>query len=643
MSDVPVGQLEPVRYVETRTVPMSVDARGEIIGMTSYVDTVTTSVHPDAPAGALDDELPLVWRQLGYRTEKTLGVSGGQATVWRGRTPDGGPMAIRRSGRHTVPEVHRMQVDVLASLAHPNVVRSLERPLEEGYYRWELLEYCAKGSLSAVQHAASPPALDRGEGPLNPLPRAKILAVARQVAEALHYLHGVGYVHADVKPDNVLVRGDDTFALADFTSAVSVHHPVSADATGRTAQYTPRDTVVTPAWDWNQLGLLLVTLATGNRNPAFTFDDVPYEELDPTISWLVQGLLVAEPDLRWGYHQVDRWLNGENVPLEGTLPTRRRREGGFEVQVWDVTCTTPEQIGETLASRWSAAVRLMQEASPEPDHTGETWLEWLGRAMSAVDSRGTEISRLARLRTDEGHNHPDRILLRVVTVLNPTGVPRYWVSPARTVELTQTSLAVVASEALAAVKEGQLDDASIQCVLRLFDLKILALAGTIEGYHWLGDLDHEWYTAYVQTGVLLSQATNGAEASRQRYQRRLRDAGAEEDSLFALQRGDWERYARGDNGEYRIDVLANLLLALVDGRHAQQLETLAAAADADVGATERWFHEIRTRPLARRAAPPGAAHDDTYGSATAPTAARERRPNVFRRAWRRLVGRLTRH
>jgi len=646
MTDLPVNLLEPLTYVGTRTEPMAAGPRGGSPELVSYlVGTRTLGMQPHAQDHAtLEDELPMVWQQLGYRIDNVLAGSSGQATVWQGRTPAGDAMAVRRSPRHTLHEVHRMQVDVLRSLDHPSIVRALEPALEDTYYRWELLEFCTRRSLAAVQVRQSPQARADNEAPLTPLPREAVLPVARQMADALHYLHDTaGFVHADVKPDNILLRDDGTFALADFSSAVSVLHPIGSSDTGRTPQYTPIDHQVTPAWDWAQLGLTLLTLATGNRSPAYTFDQVRYEDLDPMLARLIRGLLVRERELRWGYHQVDRWLRGEDVPLEGTPPSARPRHQGFAVQVWEVTCTSPEEVGETLALRWMQAVRLMQEASPQPENAGETWLEWLGRVLlGAEDARGTELVRLARLRTDTRRRHPDRILMWVVAVLNPGGVPRYWVSPARTVELTQTGLAQIAGDALAALGRGELDDESIQCVLRLYDLRLFNLASASRGFGWLNTLGYEWEAAFEQVNHLLSWAAVDADRSRQGYQRRLRDAGLGEDALFALQRGDWERYARGEDRDYRIEILAPLLLALVDGRYAQELTERAAEEDADYGQTERWFHAIQTRPLARpsesAAAPAGEA---PVAPATA-EAAPNRLPNVFRRAMDRLLGLLRR-
>jgi serine/threonine protein kinase len=66
-----------------------------------------------------------------------------------------------------------------------------------------IIEYVPLGSL----------AIRLSQGPLHPAVSLKYL---RGIASGLDYAHGLGIVHRDVKPANVLLEKDDSPVLADF-------------------------------------------------------------------------------------------------------------------------------------------------------------------------------------------------------------------------------------------------------------------------------------------------------------------------------------------------------------------------------------------------------------------------------------------
>ena len=65
----------------------------------------------------------------------------------------------------------------------------------------------------AMEYLAGGPILKKEGGPRD-VPFA--LRVVREIATALAYAHSKGFVHRDIKPDNILLRDDGTSALTDF-------------------------------------------------------------------------------------------------------------------------------------------------------------------------------------------------------------------------------------------------------------------------------------------------------------------------------------------------------------------------------------------------------------------------------------------
>jgi serine/threonine-protein kinase len=97
----------------------------------------------------------------------------------------------------------RREAVAAAGLAHPHIVTTYDtgRDAEVAYIVMELVEGITLARLL------------RAEGPL---PVAKALDVAAQVADALACAHAHGVIHRDVKPSNILLRADGHVKVADF-------------------------------------------------------------------------------------------------------------------------------------------------------------------------------------------------------------------------------------------------------------------------------------------------------------------------------------------------------------------------------------------------------------------------------------------
>src|SRR4029450_334487 len=69
---------------------------------------------------------------------------------------------------------------------------------------------------------------------VNGLPLARIIGIARQVAEALAVAHAAQIIHRDIKPDNVMVRPDGYVKRPDFGLARVQPDPSKQHTTART-------------------------------------------------------------------------------------------------------------------------------------------------------------------------------------------------------------------------------------------------------------------------------------------------------------------------------------------------------------------------------------------------------------------------
>jgi formylglycine-generating enzyme required for sulfatase activity len=134
---------------------------------------------------------------------------GGFATVWKAFDKVGRnlvavkvlhPQAARDSSR--LDRFFR-GARKMSELHHQGIVRVIEDRLDDGGFHFFIMEYVEGGDLRAA-------VLE------NRLLAECIVPLLLQVAEALHFAHGRGVIHRDVKPANVLLDSAGSPKLADF-------------------------------------------------------------------------------------------------------------------------------------------------------------------------------------------------------------------------------------------------------------------------------------------------------------------------------------------------------------------------------------------------------------------------------------------
>ena len=103
-------------------------------------------------------------------------------------------------------EFFRSEAKMLKSLNHPNVVRFFGAAFDPQTQHGVLVtEYCSKGSLTQLMKDRRPE-----------VGRARYMDMVLGVAHGMEFFHGRGFVHRDLKPDNVLLDATDVVKLCDF-------------------------------------------------------------------------------------------------------------------------------------------------------------------------------------------------------------------------------------------------------------------------------------------------------------------------------------------------------------------------------------------------------------------------------------------
>jgi hypothetical protein len=197
-----------------------------------------------------------------YRLDRELGV-GGSATVWLAHDLfTDSPCAVKwllpdPRGGQARRERMRGEVRALQSLTHRHVIRVLDVGEHEDR-DYLVMEHLDGGSLAdRVEHQG-------------PLPPAEAVELVLQILDALSAAHAAGIVHRDVKPANVLLRGDGTAVLCDF--GIARREDLAGEtrtgmALGSVAYMAPEQRIdarrVAPAADLYAAACTLFNLVTG--------------------------------------------------------------------------------------------------------------------------------------------------------------------------------------------------------------------------------------------------------------------------------------------------------------------------------------------------------------------------------------------
>ncbi|MFR9795536.1 Stk1 family PASTA domain-containing Ser/Thr kinase [Streptomyces sp. MS06] len=209
-------------------------------------------------------EDPLVGRLLDgrYRVEARIAV-GGMATVYRAvDTRLDRVLALKvmhpaLAADGSFVERFIREAKSVARLAHPNVVQVFDQGTD-GSYVYLAMEYVAGCTLRDVL---------RERGALQPRAALDIL---EPVLAALGAAHRAGFVHRDMKPENVLIGDDGRVKVADFGLVRSVDTVTSTTgAVLGTVSYLAPEQIehgtADPRADVYACGVVLYEMLTGGR------------------------------------------------------------------------------------------------------------------------------------------------------------------------------------------------------------------------------------------------------------------------------------------------------------------------------------------------------------------------------------------
>jgi len=152
-----------------------------------------------------------IGQQIGsYQLIHHIG-QGGFADVYMGQRISGkSQVAIKVLHENlTYEEIKKFleQAQTLSHLNHPHIVRILDFGMEQ-HMPFLVMDYAPYGTLRQRHPKGTQ------------LPLSTVVAYVKPLADALQYVHELGFIHRDIKPHNMLIGPQHQIMLSDFGTSV---------------------------------------------------------------------------------------------------------------------------------------------------------------------------------------------------------------------------------------------------------------------------------------------------------------------------------------------------------------------------------------------------------------------------------------
>jgi serine/threonine-protein kinase len=273
-----------------------------------------------------------------YALTRELG-HGGMGTVFQALSPQGATVAIKTmvlaegldaSARWETVERFQREARAIRSLDHPQIVKVLDIGADHDTF-FIVMEFLDGQTIRELLRTAGMMRLDRA------------VEIMILVCRGLSYAHGLGIIHRDIKPDNIMVLRNGAVKLTDFGLAtVSAEKGMTQTGTmmGTLAYMSPeqaRGESADARSDVFSLGATFYEMLTGvqafqGQTPAVTLNKIlsedppPIQGLPPHIEHVAHRCLRRDPEQR--FQKVDDIVAALGAPATaqstGTIivPTR---------------------------------------------------------------------------------------------------------------------------------------------------------------------------------------------------------------------------------------------------------------------------------------------------------------------------------
>lgn len=354
-----------------------------------------------------------------YKVISQLEVSSGEADLFL--CSDGSSQYVAKVYKRKFA-IKQEVIDALLKIDSPYVARLYLTGSFNGY-PVEILPYYEKGSLQGKTFTED----------------ELVRRIIPNINEGLHAIHEAGIIHKDLKPSNIMLNSDgETVSIIDFgiSSIIEDGNTVLVTKTGMTPEYSAPETfknLFLRESDYYSFGITLFELFCGytpyaNMQPEeieqyVSVQRIPYpEEMPALLQDFISALTYYDisnrsnknnPNRRWTYEEVKKWLDGEPliIPGEGIGNVGKGNMPVFKFLGEDFT--DPAMLVTAFAKNWEEGKKQLFRGVVTAHF--RTWNQEIARKCQAAEE---EAGR------ENGKD--DIIFWRLLYQINPKLKGFYW-------------------------------------------------------------------------------------------------------------------------------------------------------------------------------------------------------------------------
>ena len=296
----------------------------------------------------------------------------------------------------------RKELEILIQLQHPNIVSAFALEMVDGLGLCIVMEYVEGSTLKEWLQGETQ--------------RQTRQRIARELTEAVDYIHSKGIVHRDLKPENIIItHNGENVKLIDFGLADTDSHAVLKQPAGTPRYMSPeqmQNSVADVRNDIYSLGIIFqqMKLGLGYRS-IIKRCILPIDRRYPNVQTLQKAVVRQRACVRWGMILAVALLLLMTIVALAALGLRQKEQNAFIREQQGIIATQQteikqqrlkmdslqRQVGESVDEMTDYQKRQQRKEEDEQrqkqsqERMSKAFMAGIDSLRKAVKAKGTSI------------------------------------------------------------------------------------------------------------------------------------------------------------------------------------------------------------------------------------------------------------